>query len=376
MKSQVSITECRNYGPKEVRQAVNTAVDLLGGITKFIKPNSKVLVKPNLLLAKEPEYAIDTHPEVVRAVIEMLKQVNAKIFLGDSSSVWGAEREDQDLVYEKSGMRQIAEEESSVQLVKFNKRKWHEKFPLTFWIDECDYVISLPKLKTHNFTILTGAIKNLFGLVPDTYKTELHKRYFDHRDFSSVLVDIYEIVKPDLTIVDGVVALEGEGPGTSGSLRNLGLIFAGRDCVAIDSVLATVIGLKPENIYTTTEAARRGLGNISSEKIEVLGIQLKDVKAKPFKLPSGAPNLINNFPVFLAAKGLKKFITFYPRIDYKKCKSCRACFLACPAKAITIDNDRPVFDYKKCFSCFCCQEACPHAAIKTKKSFLARLVGL
>ncbi|MDD5282421.1 MAG: DUF362 domain-containing protein, partial [Candidatus Omnitrophica bacterium] len=177
MNAKISIVKCNSYESLAVEQAVRRTVDLLGGITCFVKPGSRVLVKPNLLMSKGPEYAITTHPQVVSSVIHILKEINCRVVIGDGPSVWGEYIENVDEVYEVTGIKKVAHDEG-VELVNFDKRRMRDKFPLTSWLDECDYLINLPKFKTHGFTLITGAIKNLFGLIPGTYKTELHKNYF------------------------------------------------------------------------------------------------------------------------------------------------------------------------------------------------------
>lgn len=372
MNSRVSIVRCTSYEPPLLLEATKKAIDLIGGITSFIKPQSKVLVKPNLLMAKEPESGIDTHPEVVRAVIKILKEINCKIYLGDGPSVWGNQAKDVDDVYEISGMKKVSCEED-IELVKFDKRRWRGKFPLTTWLDNCDYLVSVPKFKTHNITILTGAIKNLFGLIPGTYKTELHKNYFKADDFSKILVDIYAQVKPSLTMVDSIIAMEGDGPATSGKLRNTGLLLASSDCVALDSVLALIMNLEPFDILTTKEAAKRGLGIADINSISVLGEKLKEVIGEPFLLPT--TSIRRNIPQPIV-KLAKKLIKYYPCIEQDNCIQCAACLQACPSQAISMKNNRIFFDYSSCISCFCCQEACPASAIKVKKSIFTKLIGL
>lgn len=372
MKSKVSIIRCNSYDSSLVLEATKKAVDLIGGITSFVKPESTVLVNPNLLLAVEPETGVDTHPAVVEAVVEILKAIKCKIYLGDGPNVWGSQIENIDEVYRKSGMETIAKKQG-IELVKFDKRRWRGKFPLTTWLDNCNYVVSIPKFKTHDLTILTGAIKNLFGLVPGTYKTEVHKKYPDAKDFSEILVDIYELARPCLTIVDGIVAMEGDGPGTSGKLRKCGLLLASSDSVALDSILTLIMGFSPEDIYTNKIAAERNLGVADINSIEILGERLEDVKVEPFKLPT--PSLRDKIPKPVIELA-KKFIRFYPQIEYNNCTLCGACIQACPSKIIKFENNRVVIDYSKCISCFCCQESCAHSAIKTKKSLLAKMLRI
>ena len=372
MRSKISIVKCKSYEPALVFEAAKKAVDLLGGIAAFIKPASSVLVKPNLLMAKEPEFGITTHPELVRAVIKILKEVNCKIYVGDGPSVWGGQIENVGGVYERTGISRVCAQED-VALVKFDKRRWRGKFPLTTWIDECDYLVSLPKFKTHDLTVLTGAIKNLFGLVSDLYKTQLHKGYFEYDDFARILVDIFQESRPALTVVDGIVAMEGDGPATSGRLRNAGILLASADCVALDSVLALIMGLAPGYVLTTREAANRGLGVEDINLIDILGEKLEDVITSPFKLPGTAITKKIPRPIIKIAR---KLIRFYPRVERGNCDLCGACVGVCPSKVISIKSGRLFFDYRKCIWCFCCQEVCPNSAIKVKKSIFARAIGL
>ena len=371
--TEVSIVRCNNYDPVLVQESVKKSIDLIGGITKFIKPKSKVLVKPNLLMAIEPESGVDTHPEVVRAVIKVLKEINCKIYVGDGPSVWGNQVENVQEVYRRSGIKKVCADED-VALVEFDKKRMREKFPLTTLLDDCDHLVSIPKFKTHGLTLLTGAIKNLFGLVPGTFKTELHKNYFGINEFAKIMVDILQEAKPALTIIDGVVAMEGEGPATGGKLRNLNLLFAGSDCVALDSILAQIMGVKPLDVLSTKEAAARGLGVADIKNIRILGETLQEVTGAPFVLPSTSRSLkiIPSSVINIA----KKLIRYYPCVEMDNCISCAACVDACPSKIIEMKNKRIVFNYKKCIACFCCQEVCPASAIKVKRSLIARLIGL
>ncbi len=372
MASAVALVKCAGYYPSSVEQSIREAIGLLGGIDKFVKPNSRVLIKPNLLMAREPESGIVTHPEVVRAVIHLLKDINAQIYVGDSPSAWEQRVEVIQSVWEKSGVKQVAQQEK-VELVGFDRSRWYGKFPLTTWLTQVDYLISLPKFKTHDLTILTGAIKNLFGLVCGMYKVELHKRYFSPMAFARMLVDLYEIAPPTLTIVDGVLALEGEGPATRGRTRYVNLIAAGTDCVSIDSILALIMGLKPEDILTTQEAAQRNLGSAQIKDIQILGEELSAFQGAPFKLPITTFKYRIPKPII---ELVRRFICFYPVIDLGLCSRCGACINICPQQVIKQKDDTIIIDYSGCISCFCCQEVCPAAAISIKRSITAKLLKL
>jgi uncharacterized protein (DUF362 family)/ferredoxin len=372
MNSRVCVFPCSNYDPALVEATVRKAVEALGGIDCFVRPKSKVLVKPNLLIAVSPEKHVTTHPEVVRAVIRILKDMDCRIMVGDGPSAWGGQIENVGEVYARTGMRKVCEEEA-VSLIEFDKRRMRGAFPLAAILDECDHVVSVPKFKTHGLTILTGAIKNLFGLVSGTFKTELHKKYFDREDFSKMLVDIFQEVRPSLTVVDGIVAMEGEGPGTSGRPRELNLLLAGADAVALDSVMARIMGLEPLDVPTTKEAAQRALGCADIQSIEIKGCEWPQVIGKPFALPSASIKKRITKPILKLAA---KLIKYYPCVEQDHCTACAACIEACPEKIIRMHKGRIVIDYSKCIACFCCQECCPSSAITLRKSLLAKWVGL
>ena len=372
MKARVSIVRCAGYHRQAVEEKVREVIALAGGITAFVRPQTKVLVKPNLLLAEAPDAGITTHPEVARAVIRVLKEIGCQVFLGDGPSVWGAQDRNLERVFERTGMKAVAEEEK-VQLARFQKHRWRGKFPLSSWLDQCDHLISLPKFKTHTFTILSGAVKNLYGLVSSVYKTELHKRYFRKEEFAAVLAEILREAAPSFTLVDGITAMEADGPATSGKLRSLGLLFAGADCVALDSVLAAVMGLEPFAILSTKIAAQRGLGVADLKEIEILGEKLEEAAGLPFLLPG--PSLSSRIPRPIANL-LKRMLRFYPKAMGADCLDCGACIEVCPNKIISRKNGKILIDYSRCLSCFCCQESCPNAAIKVEKSLLAKLLKL
>ncbi len=373
MSAKVSLVKCNSYEPAIVQQALGNALGLLGGIKCFIKPNSTVLVKPNLLMSKSPDFGITTHPEVVRAVIRLLKEINCKIIVGDGPSVWGQYVENVDQVYEITGIKKVCQDED-VRLVNFDQRRMRNKFPLTVWLDECDCLVSLPKFKTHEFTLITGAIKNLFGLVSGTYKTELHKNYFTPADFAKILVDIYQEAKPRLTIIDGVLAMEGDGPATSGITRQLNLLMAGSDCVALDTIMAKIMGINQGEVLTTKEAASRNLGEDVLSKIQIAGEDVDKLNIRPFILPKNAVKKTNFPPI--VKKILKILVRYYPYSLRLKCTRCGHCVKVCPNQCIRLEKSGIQINYKKCIACFCCQEACPEAAIAVKKSLLAKLIGL
>ncbi|MGE4357279.1 MAG: DUF362 domain-containing protein [Candidatus Omnitrophota bacterium] len=365
MNSQLAILKCDSYSPSLISETIDKLFELLGGIERFVKRGEKVLIKPNLLSAALPEKGITTHPLIVKEIARRFKEKQAEVFIGDSPG-GGVNIEE---VYEKTGMKKIAGD-LGIELVKFNRIRKIKNYPIAEIVLECDRFISLPKLKTHSLMIITGGIKNSFGLVPGVYKTELHLEFPRPKDFSRVLVDIFSIRPPDLVVIDGIVSMAGEGP-TGGILRNTGVILGSSDAVAVDSVLAKLMGLNPFKISTIYEAYRRGLGEI--EKIEVLGEDFKSLLFKDFPLPRSS--FLNMIPQKVLKLGGNLLRTF-PAIDNKICKRCKICFDNCPAKAIKIINGKLVIDYGLCIKCLCCYEFCPHRAIFLHKGFLLKLLDL
>ena len=364
--TRVSLVRCESYDTGLVFDAVKKSVDLIGGIEAFVRPGMKVLLKPNLLSARLPEDAVDTHPEVVRAVVRLVKSAGAVPFIGDSPGGFG---NNMDEVFEKSGMKRIAGEEG-IELQRFTVSRFVDDIPIARQIFDSDRVISIPKFKTHSITVLTAAIKNMFGAVVGLYKAECHSRAPKEEDFSRIIAKVYSLTKPHLTVVDGIIAMEGDGP-SSGVIRKMDLITAGEDAVAIDSCLAKIMGLLPLDILVTKEAYEAKLGEADLSKIEILGEGLDAFAAEDFKLPQTTPLKYLPKSVMDCVASL---IRFKPYIDIEACKRCNLCKIACPVNCIEIEKDYCRIDYKKCVRCLYCHEVCPYRAISIKRNILTKLV--
>jgi uncharacterized protein (DUF362 family) len=370
-KTKVSLVKCASYDTAQVEAAVKKAVDLLGGMGRFVKFGEKVLLKPNLLTDAAPEKSITTHPEVVRAVIRLLKPITPHIYCGDSPGVWGGEKNNIDRVYEVTGIKKVCKEED-IELVYFTKARMAAGYPLADWAFSCDRVINIPKFKTHGLTVMTAALKNLFGLAIGMHKMKIHQDNPKPADLSKVIVDIYEARKPDLNILDGVVAMEGDGPGSAGTLKNVGLIAASCNGLSLDMVLAALMGIDAFVIPTNREAMQRGLGPASIGAIDILGAELKNFITSDFKLPK--TSVIAKMPKW-AAGVLTSLLTMKLCVDASKCKLCGLCQKSCPAGAMRRVKDRMVVDRTKCILCLCCQEVCPHAALDIKKGLFLGLLS-
>jgi len=364
--AKVSIVHCVSYDTAIVEAAVKRALDSMGGMEAFVTPGMKVLLKPNLLSARPPEDGVDTHPEVVRAVIRLVKGAGGEVSIGDSP---GGFHKDVFEVFEKSGIKKVAEEEGA-RLVRFEKSKFVDGFPIAREVFDCDAMISIPKLKTHMITVITAALKNTYGTVTGLYKTECHSKAPREEDFARIVARIHSISRPRLNILDAIVAMEGDGP-SSGTLRNMGIIMASADAVAMDSCIAKMVGLEPLDVLVTKEAHAIGLGEADLAKIEITGDDIKTFDTLNFKLPQTLP--IKYLPRGIA-NSIASLVKFRPAIDRSVCRQCNLCKVACPVNAINADKRGYHIDYAKCIGCMCCHEVCPYRAIGVKRNILTKMV--
>lgn len=377
-KPKVSLIKCDSYETEQVYAAVKRCVDLLGGIKAFVKPGERILLKPNLLSAREPERAITTHPEVARAMIRLVKAAGATPVLGDSpgGAIKGVER-----VWERTGMKKLAEEEQ-IELVNFETSGSEEKkidhelqgsLHISKAVLNADGIINLPKLKTHGLLLYTGALKNLYGCIPGLRKAEYHKNVPFPDDFSRLIGEIYLLVKDKIrfTLIDGIVGMEGNGP-SSGDIRKLDMIIASADAVALDTAITSLLGYKPSKIDLLNYLGKKNAGVNTLSAIEITGDNANRFNLKKFKFPSNW--YMKLVPGFLV-KLLGKLIWMKPRIVPETCKACMLCVNSCPVKAFIEKGigGKPEVVKEKCISCLCCHELCPFDAIALESSRVSKL---
>ncbi len=366
MPSKVSLVRCEDYSPDKVYAAVKKSLELIGAIESFVKPGDRVLIKPNLLSARAPEKAITTHPEVLRAVIRLVKSAGGVPGVGDSH---GGSHHRMEEVYEKTGTGRVCEEEKTQKLV-FEKFKMVEGFPIALAALEADVLISLPKFKTHSLTVLTAGVKNVFGVVPGLYKTRCHMQAPGPEAFQELLARVYRCARPHLSVLDGITAMEGEGPGSAGVPRQMNLIASSPDAASLDSVLCRIMGIEPEAVGLIRQMRLKGLGE--TKNIEILGEKWEAFHKKDFRLPR--TTFAHKLPG-AALKPLTFLLKTYPEIDPSLCRNCGICLKDCPAEAISRKKGKLVFDRKKCVLCLCCLEFCPHRAVYIRKNKLLELLG-
>ena len=377
--STVSLVRCQTYDPPNIEAAIEKALELIGGIESYVKPGDRVLLKINLLTGDVPEKAVTTHPAIVRAMIHQVKAAGGIPQVGDCSGYEGASNRNRYFTAcRSSGIMKVCEEEKTEILhlsaesvdVKNASGRIFKSFILSKQVLQADVMISLPKLKTHGLTLFTGGVKNNFGCVTGLNKAKVHLRAQDPETFSQMLVDLLGIVQPELTVMDAVVGMEGNGP-SNGIPKQVNAILASKDPVALDAVACKMVGIDPFMVPSTRLAHEqgKGVGDISS--INVLGENLKDMQIEDFQLPAGTAS-------FFRARGLMRFLggmlVAKPTLVRENCKKCWICMEHCPTGALSKKGEFPSFDHKKCIRCYCCQELCPGNAIELRTPFLGRFV--
>lgn len=355
-ETKVSVVKCGDYDHKKVKICLEKSLEFIGGIENLRKTDEKILIKPNICNALPPEKADTTHPEFLRAVIEVLKKYNKNIVIAESSA--GINSLQTERAFEISGIKQVSED-MGVELRNLTSEPYKEieiinsttvkKTKISKAFFDFDSIINLPKLKTHNNTYVTGCIKNLFGLIEKKEREKLHSIDGPGQGlFSKGLVDIYSLIKPKvkLNVMDGIIGMEGIGT-PAGSPKKIGVIISGIDGVSVDSVSSSILGFKnPLEIPPTRFAHERELGQGILDRIE-LNSNLDKFRIKGFELPASYTKRRNT--------------TLIPDFN-RNCIKCGLCEKVCPVSAIKIGEKNEI-DLSKCISCLCCFEVCEYKGI-------------
>lgn len=377
MKSKVVVLYCDTYDEEILYKKLSKGFELLGGISEFFSEDEKILMKLNLVRGAVPERAVTTHPAVASAAARLFYENGYRnLSAGDSSGFGSSLKIMEDLglndPYEKTGVRMTDFKDS--EKVKYPEGIHAKEFVLAKDVLETDALVSICKMKTHALEYITGAVKNQYGCIQGLNKAKGHTVYTSQESFARMLIDLNKCVKPRFYIMDGITAMEGNGP-TSGDPVAMNLLMLSADPVAIDSIFCSLINLPPENVPTNLFGKQMGLGTYLEEEIDII---TEDGEKSLAEIVSKYGNpCFNVIRTRHTSSGLMSFFTKLnafkrrPKINKEACRKCGVCVEACPVegKAITFKNGRnnpPVYDYKKCIKCFCCQEMCPHKAIYVK----------
>ena len=384
MPSQVAVTRCPDYDPAVLKEAVAGALNLIGSLRSVVKSSHRVLLKINHLGSHHPPAsAINTHPALLRAVVELVREITDDVVVADGLDGHGVEG------FRASGTLEACRE-LGVELLNFRGAGYREvrrddfemvdRVPVATAALDADVVISLPKLKTHMLCLMTNAIKNNYGFIPLRLRVNYHKMFAEPEAFGNCIVDLYRARVPELVIVDAIDAMEGTGPSRGGTPKRLGLVIAGRDGVAVDAVAAAIMGLDPADVATNRHAARRRIGEIDLARIDVRGESIRDARS-PFRLPASR-SLVDSLVARLPAsvRGLLARLTAstrdMPRIVCDRCVGCGLCVAHCPEEAIALADGKAVIDAGRCIACFCCQEFCESDAVGVRHRPLGRAFSL
>ncbi len=377
---EVSIVPCESYDEDNIRAALRFLLDSIGGLD-WVRDGMCVAIKANLVTYAKPEEAITTHPALICALIEMLKERGAaRVIVGDSpgglyNSVF------LNKVYSVCGLSAVEKAGGELNRnfsevdAKYDKAMVAHSFTYTAYLDEADAIVDFCKLKTHGMMGMSAAAKNMFGVIPGTMKPEYHFRYPDPADFARMIVDIdeYFAEKTKLCIADAIIGMEGNGP-TKGTPRKIGAILASSSPHKLDLACAKIIGLEPDSIPTLGAARERGLIPDRLENLTICG-DIDSFIIEDYNNVAVRNSLLFDSKSRFFGKVAKKCLEAKPKVKGAECKGCEKCMQICPAQAIVMKDKKPVIDRKKCIKCFCCQEFCPFGAMKVHRPLPARILN-
>lgn len=369
------ISECKEYINTEIAIHIDNILSKC-----FCKSNlagKSIFIKVNGLTKATADKAMTTHPSLVEATASWFISKGCSVRIGDNPA---GDHEESWLhaVYRAAGFEEVAQRTGSQlgfdRTLQFKESKGElcNGFHLCAMACNCDVVINIAKLKTHEYTRFTGCVKNMFGTLPAVERKSLHSKYPDVNDFSNMLVDLYECVRPQINILDAIVGMEGPGP-SAGNPKNIGVIIASDNAHDVDYIGARIIGLGIEDVKTLSNADRRGLITVKNQSD--LETDIEKYRVKDYKLPNNSSSGFSSY----IPKPIRRFINNqmknYPSFDLSKCVSCGICVKNCPQGALVM-KDKPQFNKGKCICCYCCQEMCPQKAISVKVSNTSRCLQI
>ena len=377
-KSKVSLVRCDSYDEDQVFGAIEQGINLLGGLSQFVTSEERIVLKPNVLFGTNPQKCVSTHPAVLKAAGRILLEAGANVSYGDSSGLGKCEKN-----MGKAHLKQAADE-LGIRMADFDNGQTvsHpdglliKQFFIANGVMESDGLISLPKLKTHGLTRFTGAIKNQFGCIPGTLKSQFHVKLPDPHDFATMLVDLNTLIRPRLYIMDGITAMEGNGP-RSGRPKQMGVLLLSADPVALDATACKIINLDPEMVPTSKPGEKAGLGTYHDAYIDVIGEAVGSFVDHSFEVVRKPP--VRPRGILASSFSINR-VCPRPVIAREKCTFCGTCVNLCPVDPKAVNwhdgntSNPPKYKYDRCIRCFCCQEMCPDGAIEIKNPILGRII--
>lgn len=382
---RVSVVKCGDYQRERVSLAVKQAVDLLGGIRCFASPGEVVLLKPNLLQGISPDRCVTTHPEVIYAIGLLLKDLGCKVVIADSPG-GGIRYTSGNLIkaYRAAGYNRIAEElgielnlDTSVIDIPNPGGVLVKRFPVIKSATMADRIIGISKAKTHMWTLLTGASKNLFGLIPGLEKPAFHSRFRDESAFSQMILDLDELIQADLHLMDAVIGMEADGP-LSGAPRQIGVILASPSALALDTVAAQLMEIPPADVPVLRRAQELGMIREDAGDITLLGDFIGELIVSGYRKPStyvGSGKGLRKNASLSFVQQAGSMYTLKPMISPDLCVGCGKCRMICPVQAISIEGKVAHINSRICIRCYCCHEMCTDGAVVLRRSIAGRVIS-
>lgn len=363
-----AIVACPDYSDENIDNALNEALEKVGGLD-FVKPGTKIVIKANMVAPKKPDDAAVTHPAMISALCRLLIKKGAEVVVGDSPGglftpvyLSGIYRAAKLYDIEKTGAKLNLN--TKVREASF-EGKVVKNLSYTAFLDDADYIINFAKLKTHGMLLYTGAVKNMFGIIPGLTKPDYHYRYPRPEDFANMLVDLNLFKTPVLNLIDAVMGMEGNGP-SNGTPRYVGALIASKSAYAADIVGCEVIGLEASRVLYLKAANDRGLSTLSAKEFDIYG-NISDFTVPDFKkMEDGSTHFKSRF----VSTAFERKPVLVPDL----CRECGKCAEMCPKNAIKL-SPKPKIDRRSCIKCFCCQEFCPFSALIAKRPLIARILN-
>ncbi|WP_294522599.1 DUF362 domain-containing protein [uncultured Pseudoflavonifractor sp.] len=382
MDNKVYAVRCTDYA--QAGEKLEALLDMMGGMGRFAKAGETLALKVNLLESIAPDRAVTTHPSVVAAVAAQTARAGAKAVILDSpgGGHWQNSPAALEKLYSVTGMAEAARQSGAV--LNYDMSREQRSFPQGELVRsfevlsapfQADGIINLCKLKTHMFMMMTGAVKNTFGLIPGLAKAGCHTRFQSKEQFAHMLLDLCALAAPRLSVMDAVVGMEGAGPGASGTPRPVGLLLASENPLALDVVAGAVMGLRKADNPLLLAAEQRELGPVDLDQVELIGLDKTELPVPGYRLPPAPKGNMVGLPAALnpLVDLARRALSATPRMT-EACVGCGICAASCPVKAIAVKNRRARINTGKCIRCYCCHELCPHKAVELHTGVLSRLL--
>ncbi len=370
VKSAVYLAKVGDYDPEILDDALSAGLsEIAFPVSASLTTDSSLLLKPNLLAPSSPESAVCTQAEIVASTIRVLRSRG----YGELSAGDGPALHSTLAAARACGILDLLGD-LDVPLLPFSENvsapypggRVLREIPLARPVVDSDAVISLARLKTHGLTRFSGVCKNLFGCVAGTIKASMHFRYHRRETFERMLADIVAYLRPPLSLLDGIISMEGRGP-RAGKPRRTGFILLGPDPVAVDATACRLVGIEPERVLHLRYAAEAGAGVLEDSRIEVIGADPADLALRDFLTAPEPVAPTGPAPGTLVGL-LRRLVLPVPRIDGRRCNTCGDCVEICPTSALESRSPAaPTADANRCIGCRCCEEVCPSDAIRVQR---------